>query len=510
MALSAGLVFALPMTACEGDDANFVIPEFNPDSGTFQVPDTGTTAPPDSATDEPDATPDTPDADAPAACDDGKVDPGETCDPLASCPTDCAPAGCQLRELQNAGTCKAACVDTKLQDACINGDGCCPPSCNANNDDDCKPGCGNGIVEAGETCDPLTTCPQACPQLGCQLRTLKNPGTCTAECVNAGMQTQCVNGDGCCPAGCNANNDNDCKPACGNGVVEKGETCDPLTSCPQTCPQIGCNLQALVGGGTCQAACTAAGQQEKCVSNDGCCPKGCNANNDNDCKAVCGNNVVEPGETCDPSTSCVTKCETETYSCFTATGAAKTCDFACHQPSTCGTLEEKVKQPACCPYGKGGSCGAKQDSDCAGDGWKFVAWPTAVSTDKGCTTLVLQDMVPGGSYEITTCGPADKTPGDGDTSIGNVIDNTQTTYAVGNDDCTDAAALPRLAGWVCKNKLGEKLSCASPSPGGFIFNKSAKATTLSFQVCGTGQSPGKTPVYIWYNAPKAPTPAILK
>ena len=35
-----------------------------------------------------------------------------------------------------------------------------------------------------------------------------------------------VDGDGCCAPGCNATNDSDCTPICGNGVVEAGETCD--------------------------------------------------------------------------------------------------------------------------------------------------------------------------------------------------------------------------------------------------------------------------------------------
>ena len=51
--------------------------------------------------------------------------------------------------------------------------------------------------------------------------------TCDVSCVNGGMQTVCVNNDGCCPAGCTTLSDNDCQPACGNTVVEAGETCDP-------------------------------------------------------------------------------------------------------------------------------------------------------------------------------------------------------------------------------------------------------------------------------------------
>jgi len=41
-----------------------------------------------------------------------------------------------------------------------------------------------------------------------------------------------------------------------------------------------------------------------CINNDNCCPSGCNANNDNDCAAQCGNDVVEPGEGCElPNTN---------------------------------------------------------------------------------------------------------------------------------------------------------------------------------------------------------------
>jgi cysteine-rich repeat protein len=39
--------------------------------------------------------------------------------------------------------------------------------------------------------------------------------------------------------------------------------------------------------------------QTVCSNGDGCCPTGCNAANDSDCTAVCGNSVVEPNEVCD-------------------------------------------------------------------------------------------------------------------------------------------------------------------------------------------------------------------
>ena len=47
--------------------------------------------------------------------------------------------------------------------------------------------------------------------------------------------------------------------------------------------------------GTCRAACVDDQLQTACVSGDGCCPAGCNAANDKDCVAKCGNDAVESG-----------------------------------------------------------------------------------------------------------------------------------------------------------------------------------------------------------------------
>jgi hypothetical protein len=440
------------------------------------------------------------DDDCAVTCDNGVVEPGETCDPLASCPASCAPIGCQLRTLQNAGTCAAKCVDDKLQTACIDGDGCCPSGCNANNDKDCGPGCGNNVVEPGETCDPLASCPATCPQMKCQLRKLQNAGTCQAACVDDKLQTACVNNDDCCPAGCNANNDNDCAPKCNNGVVEKGETCDPLASCPSACPQLACQLQKLDGAGTCQAACVPAGIQTLCVNNDNCCPKGCDATNDNDCKPVCGNNVIEPGETCDPQGKCPT-CN-EQYTCYGSKGSAATCDLICHLPVTsCGTPGDK-----CCPFDSAGGCDSTSDSDCNGGGWKWVALATPIDTSKGCVNVVVRGIVPGGSYDITTCAPPGQSTGNGDPNITQVMDDSQTIYPVANDNCTDTTALPQLAKSECKNKNGDLvMACASPSPGGFIAG--SKASTFTVTICAGAGGSGTTPLYVWFNATQEPVVA---
>jgi hypothetical protein len=68
--------------------------------------------------------------------------------------------------------------------------------------------CGNGIREPGETCDPIGSCPAACPE-SCPPRKLINPGTCRATCAED-PGTACRNGDGCCPIGCTAAQDSEC------------------------------------------------------------------------------------------------------------------------------------------------------------------------------------------------------------------------------------------------------------------------------------------------------------
>jgi hypothetical protein len=70
-------------------------------------------------------------------CDDGQVHPGETCDPLTTCPGECAKLGCMRRRLDQPATCRARCVDDGVETSCTSDDGCCPAGCSGNNDTDC-------------------------------------------------------------------------------------------------------------------------------------------------------------------------------------------------------------------------------------------------------------------------------------------------------------------------------------------------------------------------------------
>lgn len=157
------------------------------------------------------------DDDCPGLCGDGVVDEGETCDPPESCPDTCDDGlACTAGRLLGAAeTCTAVCEHHVIA-ACVDGDGCCPPGCTPENDDDCAAVCGNGVREPGERCDG--DCPDTCETFeACHVgRLVGGPDTCDARC-EVEVVTACVDDDGCCPAHCDASNDNDCPDTCEGG-----------------------------------------------------------------------------------------------------------------------------------------------------------------------------------------------------------------------------------------------------------------------------------------------------
>jgi hypothetical protein len=317
---------------------------------------------------------------------------GEACDiaepqpPPIGCPTSCPDDGnrCTKEWLVSAGTCSATCMHVPITEL-RPGDGCCPQVpgvlVNFSLDPDCPAYCGNGIVERPyEICDyatgtPATDtapasegCPAVCPaNAACTRYVLQgSAGTCSARCVPMPI-TGCADDDGCCPAGCTIATDSDCAAICGDGVVGDNESCDRAITagfpgaCPRTCDDgNACTLDIASGSpGGCTRSCI---HQPKagCLSGDGCCPDGCNRNNDSDCNPQCGDDHIQAGETCDPPSSCPTSCPDDGDPCTAEqiTGSASTCNAACrHVPiMTCSGN----RRDACCPTG----CTAANDQDC--------------------------------------------------------------------------------------------------------------------------------------------------
>jgi hypothetical protein len=239
-------------------------------------------------------------------CGDGVLASDELCDTSiaagspGTCPTSCAAPqnACASVMLVDMGTCSARCEQTTIA-ACTNDDDCCANGCTLSNDNDCTATCGNGVTETGELCDG--NCPASCDDSNaCTTDSATGAAdTCNRACVHTAI-TACQNGDGCCAPGCNNGNDNDCSASCGDSVVQPGERCDG--NCPSVCnDNNACTTDVLSGApAQCNVQCTST-PKTACTNGDGCCPSGCFGNNDDDCDSECGNDVVEPGEECEPT-----------------------------------------------------------------------------------------------------------------------------------------------------------------------------------------------------------------
>jgi cysteine-rich repeat protein len=239
------------------------------------------------------------DPDCAPLCGNGVVEPpGETCDygvGEAACPVVCTGGDmCSPVRLEGAkGTCSARCVPQPVT-ACAAGDDCCPAGCTIARDADCPIVCGDGVRSPGEACDRAITAGQP----GACARTCDDGDACTSDWASGSVEgcsracshaaiTACRGGDGCCPPGCDAKADPDCGPTCGDGQLGAGETCDPPSTCPSTCPDDGdpCTREVLAGDA---AHCTAACRHDPVTACSGgaadfCCPTGCTAATDADC-----------------------------------------------------------------------------------------------------------------------------------------------------------------------------------------------------------------------------------
>lgn len=325
------------------------------------------------------------DPDCSPTCGDGIVSNGETCDTAitsgpGACPTACGDGDvCTGDRMLSASTCHAVCVyepTTTIQD----GDGCCAVGANANVDNDCTFVCGNGVVEAGESCDTEVGdgVPGACPSASdcddgdpCTTDALDGSG-CAARCRHERI-TSPVDGDACCPSPAgDANNDSDCEAACGNGVYEPPtERCDiGIVAGGGACPGSSaacsdgnaCTTDSLAGVG-CQVGCAHA-PVTTCVSGDGCCVAGCTPAQDNDCSPTCGDGDVDPGESCDTAIasgpgSCANAatCNDNVACTADAVQSPGTCNATCvNNPITSCAAGD-----GCCP----GGCNANNDDSCA-------------------------------------------------------------------------------------------------------------------------------------------------
>lgn len=242
-------------------------------------------------------------------CGDGELGPSEICDTAiaagkpGACPTACGSDDPCVHSVLMGEGCEARCVDQPVT-GFIGGDLCCPEGATAAQDPDCVASCGNGIVEAGETCDPQESCGECTSEDPCLTSRVEgSAATCTAKCVWTTI-ANCVSGDKCCPHGCQGDQDSDCSASCGDGKIdaEAGETCEAQSEnpCPDSCDDGEACTQDIQTGSpeNCNVRCSHVAITLR-DSGDGCCPPGANAQTDTDCQSQCGNGVKELGEDCD-------------------------------------------------------------------------------------------------------------------------------------------------------------------------------------------------------------------
>jgi cysteine-rich repeat protein len=279
-------------------------------------------------------------------CGDGYVGPGEACDDgnqsnEDACTTACGPTTCGDGVIQGVEQCddgeqnaldgaclpsciQASCGDTFIQrgvEICdgndIGAETCasqgfddgvllCAADCQGYDTSNCD-ACGNGMIEAGESCDGTAfegdvTCQSFAPG-----GTTVSGGAlaCTADCttIDDSACTYCGDGvregtevcDGAqlggqtcasqgflsgtltCTAGCTL--DTSGCTNCGNGVVDAGEECDGMALGGATCAS---ELGMGYGGSpACTSNCTldtsgcCLGLNQPCMSNDACCSSFC-------------------------------------------------------------------------------------------------------------------------------------------------------------------------------------------------------------------------------------------
>lgn len=311
------------------------------------------------------------DTDCSPSCGDGELTPPEKCEPGSTeypCPSvrDCDDRDSCTADRVIGSECSAACANTPITQP-TNGDRCCPPGANSTTDDDCEAECGNGIREDMELCDG--DCPTSCDDgnactedelvgsaAGCNARCRHGSGSANAcggcgsltnapgsdcmvtlnSCVSSGVYecagTEAVRCNARIPAGaaerCDGDDD-DC-----DGRIDEGvkNTCGGCTS-----------LQAAVGG-----ACF--------VEGVGCTNQGryqCEGTDALRCDAMpclCGNGVVDSGESCDVmvpggnSGSCPVSCN-DNDPCTTDRKVGSLCQTSCLFVPMGGTCTPQEPEP---------------------------------------------------------------------------------------------------------------------------------------------------------------------
>jgi hypothetical protein len=193
----------------------------------------------------------------PSYCGDGKLNPGEDCEPGDLGGADCASLGFDGGEL----ACKADCTLD-------------PSECTKKP----LPSCGNGALDTGEECDGALLGGKDCPSLGYIAGTLDCKSDCTLSAAGCVSAEDCASGQDEDKDGAIDCSDFDCKaaPGCNTGAETRcdnavDEDFDGLIDCgdPDDCQGLAvCKSGQTPVGGPCDspADCAAMGDDPFCIS----------------------------------------------------------------------------------------------------------------------------------------------------------------------------------------------------------------------------------------------------
>ena len=156
------------------------------------------------------------DNDCDAVCDNGTIETGETCDPIASCPTACDDNdACTTDTLMgSAQMCTAECSFVPVTTCSATADQCCAPNCRPDNDADCADLCQTYCTLAATNCTAEyelyadnTACEAACQAMVVGLPTDDSGNTLYCRITNLNLA------------------ENDAATYCPNAAADGGATC---------------------------------------------------------------------------------------------------------------------------------------------------------------------------------------------------------------------------------------------------------------------------------------------
>ena len=290
-----------------------------------------------------------------------------------------------------------------------------------------EPKCGNGVREGKELCDGADCISRCDTANACLIATLIGaPATCDAQCGAPIEVAECKSGDGCCAKGCKYPEDADCSKSCGDGVVDAPELCEPTSKdkpCPTSCDdQDPCTRDVRTGvPEQCNVVCSHMAITAP-ANGDGCCPRGANIGNDNDCDAVCGDGVVSTGETCEPnskSNPCPSSCDDGNV---------------CTEDALMGTATSCTAECRHAPIARSGPTSCEDNDPCTKD--------SKVNSTSSCTTECKHEQM--SRSGPTSCNDGDSCTQDSvfesSSTCTRECRNTRITEAKGGDGCCPSGA----------------------------------------------------------------------